>query len=462
MAQRDYYELLGVARDAAEARDQEGLPAARAQAPSRPEPRRRPGRGAVQGDQRGLRGPLGSRTAAPSTTATAAWTCRRAGWTSAGWRTCSAISSRGSSAAGAAGRRRPRRARATTSATTSRSRSRRRRTGSRRGSRSRGSRPARPAAGAGPSPGRGGPSARRARDAASCATSRASSPSPGRAPSAAARARSSRIPARPARARAASQQERTLKVRIPPGVDEGAQMRITGEGEGGVGGGPPGDLYVVLHVQRASLLHAAGQRALLRAPAHLRPGGARGRGRRADPERRRAAQGAGRHAERRRAAAPREGDARASTGAAAATRATAWWSRSRGSSPRGSGSSSRSTSASPPARSRAPSSAASWSRSRSSSAAEPKPPCNSAYFRRVVSGCYRFATTWRRVTRSELVKTVQRPPIGHRRPLVIERSTITHICSGLSALAATKEGARADRAPIGSGQTFSAYENQRY
>ena len=45
-------------------------------------------------------------------------------------------------------------------------------------------------------------------------------------------------------------QERTLKVRIPPGVDEGAQMRIAGEGEGGVAGGPAGDLYVVLHVRQ--------------------------------------------------------------------------------------------------------------------------------------------------------------------------------------------------------------------
>jgi molecular chaperone DnaJ len=43
--------------------------------------------------------------------------------------------------------------------------------------------------------------------------------------------------------------ERTLKVRIPPGVDEGAQLRITGEGEGGVHGGPSGDLYVVLHLR---------------------------------------------------------------------------------------------------------------------------------------------------------------------------------------------------------------------
>jgi molecular chaperone DnaJ len=43
--------------------------------------------------------------------------------------------------------------------------------------------------------------------------------------------------------------ERTLKVRIPPGVDEGAQLRLTGEGEGGVVGGPSGDLYVVLHLR---------------------------------------------------------------------------------------------------------------------------------------------------------------------------------------------------------------------
>jgi molecular chaperone DnaJ len=44
-------------------------------------------------------------------------------------------------------------------------------------------------------------------------------------------------------------QERTLKVRIPPGVDEGAQLRLPGEGEAGLGGGPSGDLYVVLHVR---------------------------------------------------------------------------------------------------------------------------------------------------------------------------------------------------------------------
>ena len=43
--------------------------------------------------------------------------------------------------------------------------------------------------------------------------------------------------------------ERKLQIRIPPGVDTGSQLRITGEGEGGRRGGNPGDLYVVIHVQ---------------------------------------------------------------------------------------------------------------------------------------------------------------------------------------------------------------------
>jgi molecular chaperone DnaJ len=45
------------------------------------------------------------------------------------------------------------------------------------------------------------------------------------------------------------QAERTLTVRIPPGVDDGMQLRMTGEGEAGSGGGRRGDLYVVLHVR---------------------------------------------------------------------------------------------------------------------------------------------------------------------------------------------------------------------
>ena len=41
---------------------------------------------------------------------------------------------------------------------------------------------------------------------------------------------------------------KTLSVKIPAGVDEGDRIRLSGEGEAGVNGGPPGDLYVVIHL----------------------------------------------------------------------------------------------------------------------------------------------------------------------------------------------------------------------
>jgi len=42
---------------------------------------------------------------------------------------------------------------------------------------------------------------------------------------------------------------KTLSVKIPAGVDEGDRIRLSGEGEAGVNGGPPGDLYVVMHLK---------------------------------------------------------------------------------------------------------------------------------------------------------------------------------------------------------------------
>jgi len=49
------------------------------------------------------------------------------------------------------------------------------------------------------------------------------------------------------------QRESTLTVRIPAGVDEGMQLRLSGEGEPGSGGGRDGDLFVVLHVREHPL-----------------------------------------------------------------------------------------------------------------------------------------------------------------------------------------------------------------
>ncbi|UHA74195.1 molecular chaperone DnaJ [Paenibacillus sp. 481] len=44
--------------------------------------------------------------------------------------------------------------------------------------------------------------------------------------------------------------QRKLNVRIPGGVDDGAQLRMSGEGESGLRGGPSGDLYIVIRVKR--------------------------------------------------------------------------------------------------------------------------------------------------------------------------------------------------------------------
>jgi molecular chaperone DnaJ len=45
------------------------------------------------------------------------------------------------------------------------------------------------------------------------------------------------------------QKERKLTVKIPAGIATGQRLRLSGEGESGTGGGPPGDLYVVINVQ---------------------------------------------------------------------------------------------------------------------------------------------------------------------------------------------------------------------
>jgi molecular chaperone DnaJ len=51
---------------------------------------------------------------------------------------------------------------------------------------------------------------------------------------------------------------KTLSVKIPSGVDEGDRIRLAGEGESGSNGGPPGDLYVVIHLQEHSVFQRDG------------------------------------------------------------------------------------------------------------------------------------------------------------------------------------------------------------
>ena len=49
--------------------------------------------------------------------------------------------------------------------------------------------------------------------------------------------------------------ERKLTVKIPAGIATGQRLRLYGEGEHGSAGGPPGDLYVVVHVQEHPFFH---------------------------------------------------------------------------------------------------------------------------------------------------------------------------------------------------------------
>jgi molecular chaperone DnaJ len=49
--------------------------------------------------------------------------------------------------------------------------------------------------------------------------------------------------------------ERKITAKIPAGIATGQRLRLYGEGEHGTAGGPPGDLYVVVHVQAHPFFH---------------------------------------------------------------------------------------------------------------------------------------------------------------------------------------------------------------
>jgi molecular chaperone DnaJ len=63
--------------------------------------------------------------------------------------------------------------------------------------------------------------------------------------------------------------ERKLTVKIPAGIATGQQMRLTGEGEHGTAGGPPGDLYVVVHVQEHPFFHREDDDLYCELPIHF-------------------------------------------------------------------------------------------------------------------------------------------------------------------------------------------------
>lgn len=58
-----------------------------------------------------------------------------------------------------------------------------------------------------------------------------------------------RTPCRTCRGKGRVEREKTIEIKIPAGVETGSRLRVAGEGEAGLNGGPSGDLYIVIRVR---------------------------------------------------------------------------------------------------------------------------------------------------------------------------------------------------------------------
>src|SRR6266536_4262090 len=60
--------------------------------------------------------------------------------------------------------------------------------------------------------------------------------------------------------------EKVLEIKIPAGVDNGSRLRMPGEGEAGLYGAPPGDLYVVIYVEEHPFFQREGNNIYCQVP----------------------------------------------------------------------------------------------------------------------------------------------------------------------------------------------------
>ncbi|MCD6075194.1 MAG: chaperone protein DnaJ [Rhodospirillales bacterium] len=63
-----------------------------------------------------------------------------------------------------------------------------------------------------------------------------------------------------------TRQEKTLSVTVPPGVEEGTRIRLAGEGEAGLNGAPPGDLYIFIAIAPHNVFHRDGANIYCKVP----------------------------------------------------------------------------------------------------------------------------------------------------------------------------------------------------
>ncbi len=65
------------------------------------------------------------------------------------------------------------------------------------------------------------------------------------------------------------EKEKSLSVNIPAGVETGTRIRLAGEGEAGMRGGPTGDLYIFIEVQDHTLFERDGSSLYCRVPVSI-------------------------------------------------------------------------------------------------------------------------------------------------------------------------------------------------
>lgn len=78
-----------------------------------------------------------------------------------------------------------------------------------------------------------------------------------------------RHPCKSCAGRGRVKRDRTLAVKIPQGIEDGARIRLSGEGDAGGRGGPPGDLYLFLSVRPHAFFEREGAELYCRAPVPM-------------------------------------------------------------------------------------------------------------------------------------------------------------------------------------------------
>lgn len=73
-------------------------------------------------------------------------------------------------------------------------------------------------------------------------------------------------PCRPCHGQGRVQDEKKLQIKVPPGVDQGDRIRLSGEGEAAVPGGVAGDLYVEMHVKPHDIFQREGHHLFCEVP----------------------------------------------------------------------------------------------------------------------------------------------------------------------------------------------------